>query len=79
MDCGGMSMARYKKDTDYIVYDIATDMPVVLGTVEECSKFLNIKTPNRFYGLVWKTRMNKASKYEVYNLDELLKDYNENE
>lgn len=67
-----------RKKSEYIVYDIKTDLPIVLGTLDECSKCLGMDayTIKRLASL---TRRNKDRRYDVFNLDELLKDYKEDE
>lgn len=62
-----------RKAKEYIVYDSATDFPVCLGTVEECSKYLGI-TAGGFYTLVHNMKKNMSMnpyKYKVYDLDKL--------
>lgn len=64
------------KKADYIVYDKETDLPVCLGTIDECAKYLGF-TVLTLRSIVSKTKSGQTSKYEAYNIDELLKDYDE--
>lgn len=64
------------KKTDYIVYDKETDFPVCLGSAEECASFIGM-TLSSFRTMITRTKHDKTSLYNVYNIDELLKDYDE--
>lgn len=66
-------MSRY---ADYIVYDKETDFPVCLGTAAECSKVLGVSIKT-FQTLVSRTKYKTTPRYEVYNIDKLLEDYDE--
>lgn len=60
-----------RKEKEYIVYDRETDFPIVLGTTTECCKALNV-SKGTFRNLVF-----YKTKYDIFELDKLLKDYNE--
>ena len=65
-----------RKCTEYIVYDIKTDMPLVLGTTKECAKYLGL-TSKIINNMAYLTKLGKSTQYEVFNLDELTKEDNE--
>lgn len=67
-----------RKKAEYIVYNKKTDMPIILGDLQECSSYLGI-SPHTFKTLVVRTKNNKTMQYDVFNLDELLKDYKDDE
>lgn len=64
------------RKAEYIVYDKTTDLPVCLGSAEECASFIGV-TLSSFRTMVTKTKTGQTSLYELYNIDELLKDYDE--
>ena len=64
------------RKAEYIVYDKTTDLPVCLGSAEECASFIGF-TLNSFRTMVTKTKAGQTNLYEIYNIDELLKDYDE--
>ena len=61
-----------KNPREYIIYDVDTDFPVILGTAAECSKFMGIST-STFYSLISKGA--KPTKYAIYDLDKLEQGY----
>lgn len=67
-----------RKKAEYIVYDKKTDMPIVLGTLDECSKYLGI-SPYTIKTMVVCTKNHKTRQYDIFNIDELLKDYKDDE
>lgn len=67
-----------RKPSEYIVYDKQTDMPLVLGTAEECGRYLDMR-PRRIIELAYLTKVNRIQEYEVFNLDVLLEGYDEYE
>ena len=65
---------RGRHKAEYIVYDNETTLPVFLGAIEECAAHTGLTV----YTI--RTMMSKGiedRKYSFYNVDELLKDYND--
>lgn len=60
--------------SEYIVYDNDTTLPVFLGTIEECAVYTGL-TVYTIRTMVSKKIDNR--KFSFYNVDELLKDYDE--
>lgn len=61
------------KSSEYIVYDKKTDFPLFLGNAQECAQWLGVSLSTFHYYKY------KKDKYLIFNLDKLLKDYDEDE
>lgn len=64
------------KLTEYIVYDKNTDLPVYIGSKYECAEFIGVNV-SVISCMVRRTKLGTSYRYDVYNIDKLLKDYDE--
>lgn len=62
-------MGKFK---EFIVYDTETDLPLVMGSADECADFLGT-TKKNFYAMKSTPERFKA-KIEIFDLAELLED-----
>lgn len=57
--------------SEYIIYSKEDDLPMFIGTAKECSQWLGISLSTFHY------YKSTKSKYLIFNLDKLLKNYDE--
>lgn len=65
-----------RKKCEYIMYDNETDLPIFIGTMEECASYVGYTLSS------FKTYLSKQKdsfRYSIYNMDKLLEDYDDEE
>jgi hypothetical protein len=68
-------MARGRKKIEYIMYNRDTDLPVCIGTIEECAYVAGL-TVSAFTTMI--SRKKDDYKWQLFDIDKLLEDYDEN-
>lgn len=66
-----------RKKIEYIMYNRETDLPVCIGTIEECAHVAGLTTFGLIGGLFRDKGVNKY-KWQLFDIDKLLEDYDEN-
>ena len=63
-----------KAKSEYIVYDNRTTLPVFIGDIHECADYtgMTVSSLRTFI-----SKKIESGKYSIYNMDKLLKDYEE--
>ena len=64
------------KKVDYIMYDTVTDLPVCIGSIEECARCAGTSKAT-LYSLNHrvKTGERKSTRYRLYDIDKVIAGY----